>query len=95
MLKVALFFAAALSSLVLGSISSTAQDCPCGRRGCSGECSSRAPHVFIVKAQCSRTGAVGMGRGTTQEAALYAAVNNCIANGGIPECCRQGAQLMQ
>jgi hypothetical protein len=47
----------------------------------------------FAHAHCRITGADGNGQGATEAAALKAAVAQCIANGGVPACCRKGAHL--
>lgn len=51
---------------------------------------------FSAQAFCSITGAVGVAGGLPYpQQALAAAVSDCIANGGVPQCCQHGARLIE
>jgi hypothetical protein len=54
------------------------------------------PHGgFSAQAFCSITGAVGFAGGLPYpQQALAAAVSNCIAQGGVPQCCEHSARLV-
>jgi hypothetical protein len=55
-----------------------------------------AQQGFSAQAHCGMTGAMGYGYNLpTPQMALEMAINNCIAYGGIPECCARGAALGQ
>jgi len=54
-----------------------------------------ASSVFSAYAYCSITGAEGYGQNADPNQALWEAVNACIFNGGVPQCCANGAQLLQ
>jgi hypothetical protein len=46
-------------------------------------------------ARCGKTGVVGTAYGyPSPRGALGAAVQDCVQKGGIPECCRRGANLI-
>ena len=52
--------------------------------------------TFAAQAYCSATGRTGQAWGLPNpQMALNAAVQNCVQNGGILECCRNGAQLVR
>jgi hypothetical protein len=93
--RILLLIAIAIASTVSVAVSVTAQDCACGRRGCSGECSSRqeGPRGYLARAECSMTGVVGQARGATPDQATFLAIRDCIRNGGVPRCCEQGATV--
>jgi hypothetical protein len=70
---------------------------PYGRPPAYGAPSAYAgpQHGFSAQAVCSITGAVGFAGGLPYpQQALAAAVSNCIAQGGVPQCCQHGAQLV-
>jgi hypothetical protein len=92
-----LLFVASTSMLAMINLPGTAQSCPCGQPGCGGECANRGQplRVFSARSMCSRTGAVGEGRGLTPQDAIMDAIDSCVASGGIPACCRQGARVWQ
>jgi hypothetical protein len=43
--------------------------------------------TITARSHCPITGATGMGRGPTLEAAKTAAIGACISKGGVPVCC--------
>jgi hypothetical protein len=43
--------------------------------------------TFTVKSWCPKTGASGIGRAATYEAAREKAVNECLKKGGLMICC--------
>jgi hypothetical protein len=54
------------------------------------------PRSFSAEAHCSITGATGYADGLpSQQQALLGAINSGINYGGVPECCRRGAQLVE
>jgi hypothetical protein len=60
-----------------------------GRRTC------QESREYNAAAKCSATNRIGTAYGyPTAEAALQAAIEDCINKGGIPRCCRVGAQLI-
>jgi hypothetical protein len=94
--RILLVLAIAMTSTVPAAVSVTAQDCACGRRGCSGECSSRQeapPRGYTAEASCSITGAVGRARGASAGEAASLAVGDCIRRGGVPACCERGVSF--
>jgi hypothetical protein len=94
--RILLVLAIAMTSTVPAAVSVTAQDCGCGRRGCSGECSSRQvapPRGYTAQASCSMTGAVGMARGATPGEAAALAIGDCIRRGGVPACCERAVSV--
>ena len=46
---------------------------------------------FLGTAHCRITGATGTAQASTAKKALGAAIAQCIANGGVPACCRKGS----
>ena len=51
---------------------------------------------YAAAAHCRLTGATGRARGQSSPAqAIERAISQCIRLGGIPDCCRQGANLIQ
>jgi len=54
-----------------------------------------ATPTFNAYAYCSMTGAEGYASGVDPNQALWEAVNACIYNGGVPQCCANGARLLQ
>lgn len=50
---------------------------------------------FRVRSYCSATGKEGFGTGSTQQAAAQAAIKQCVANGGLPNCCPNSVTLVQ
>jgi hypothetical protein len=53
------------------------------------------PRTFSAIAYCSLTGARSQARDLpSPDQALAAAVLGCIGNGGVPQCCQHGAQLV-
>jgi hypothetical protein len=93
--KILVVLAVAVASTAPAALSVTAQDCACGRRGCSGECSSRqeAPRGYTAQAVCSMTGAVGRARGGSVGEAAALAIDDCIRRGGVPACCERGVSF--
>lgn len=49
--------------------------------------------TYSATAYCGATGARGTARGSDARKALEKAIERCVANGGIPRCCRQGTHL--
>ncbi len=54
-----------------------------------------AQPTYSAYSFCSMTGAEGYGQHANSDQALWAAVNACIYNGGVPQCCANGARLLQ
>ncbi len=50
---------------------------------------------FKVRSFCSATGKEGFGTGTTPQIAMQNAVKECVANGGLPNCCPNDVRLVQ
>lgn len=46
----------------------------------------------VAIAYCGKTGMAGIGSGATNASASGDAVTKCIANGGVPHCCRVEAE---
>lgn len=53
----------------------------------------RQTPIFRAQSYCSMTGVTGFGQGASADQALYGAVEDCVARGGIPDCCINGARL--
>lgn len=49
--------------------------------------------LYNASSYCSMTGVTGYGQGGNPNEALWNAVQDCTARGGIPQCCVNGAQL--
>lgn len=52
-----------------------------------GNGGTQQPSVILVRSYCSATDVEGFGQSTTYEIAREIAISNCVANGGLPECC--------
>lgn len=63
------------------------------RRDAANAQRQRQTPIFRAQSYCSMTGVTGFGQGNSAEQALYGAVENCVARGGIPDCCINGARL--
>lgn len=50
---------------------------------------------YRVRSYCSATGKEGFGSGATPEVAAQAAIKQCVANGGLPNCCPNSVTLVQ
>lgn len=50
---------------------------------------------FKVRSFCSATGKEGFGTGATPQIAMQNAVRECVANGGLPNCCPNDIRLVQ
>lgn len=50
---------------------------------------------YSAYAYCSMTGAEGYAEHANPDMAILSAVNACIYNGGVPNCCANGARLLQ
>lgn len=46
----------------------------------------------VAIAYCGKTGMAGIGSGATNASASGDAVTKCVANGGVPHCCRVEAE---
>ncbi len=51
--------------------------------------------VFSATSYCSLTGVYGYATSQNLEAAQNLAIQNCVQNGGIPNCCANGTQVSQ
>lgn len=50
---------------------------------------------YRVRSYCSATGKEGFGSGATPEVAAQAAIKQCVANGGLPNCCPNSVTIVQ
>lgn len=50
---------------------------------------------YRVRSYCSATQKEGFGSGATPEVAAQAAIKQCVANGGLPNCCPNNVTLVQ